>query len=237
MKIEFRTIAAQPVKIEGRKLSGIAIPYNQNSLDLGGFVERFLPGSVSDTIKSGRIEVWAHHDRTKPVGSQASGSLRLWEENNGLHYENEMPEGNTDAENVASLLSNTRGGKPIIGGTSFGFAIAGTDGQRWTQEGKQYVREVVRADLEHISPVVTPAYPQTTAILRSLQGDGIQSAEDLYGIDLAAVAKLFLAIRRGFPVEQNEIEEARKAITLLQSATVLTPRLTLAEDQAARMLM
>jgi HK97 family phage prohead protease len=232
MKYEIRQLKTPPPTLSGRTLSGIAIPYNSLSLNLGGFVERFMPGSVSDTIKSGQIELWAHHDRSKPIGSQASG-MKLWEEKDGLHYSADLPEKNTDAENVMSLLNRDR---PIIGGTSFGFMPVGSSGERWLRENGQNVREIIKAEIEHLSPVVTPAYPATSAILRSLQEGKAGGLADIYGIDLDMLAGIFLAQKRGLTVSESETEVARQAISLL-SATIRTPKLKSATDQAARLLM
>ena len=214
MQIEIRRsqTAATPT-VKGRTMTGHAIVYNALFLDLGGFQERFLPGSVSDTIKSGQIELWAHHDRTKPLASQASGTLRLREDAIGLAYDADLPEDNTDADNLISLMNRDR---PVIGGTSFGFRINGADGQRWKREGDQNVREVLRADLEHISPVVTPAYPSTTALLRSLHAADVADLAETYGVDLATLAKIFIATKRGFALTADETELSRNDERVIQ---------------------
>lgn len=237
MKIELRTInAIQPATLDGRTLSGIAIPYNALSHDLGGFREQFAPGSVTETIKSGMIEASAHHDRSRPVGSQAAGNLKLTDSPEGLRYSLTLPEGNTDAANIISLAKPSAGGKPVIGGTSFGFRIAGGEsGQRWTRSNGENIRTVVAADIEHISPVVTPAYPQTSAVLRSMIGSGIDFNE--YGIDLAKLAGIFIARNKGMEIDKDERELARVAIELLSTAKVNTPKLSAAIAKAARILI
>jgi HK97 family phage prohead protease len=228
--IELRAAGVSPVRLEGRTLYGTAIPYKSDSHDLGGFVERFMPGSVTDTIKSGRIEAWTYHDRTKPLASQAGGSLRLFDRTHGLDYELDLPD-TTYANDLRALMS---GGRKDIGGTSFGFWPT-PDGQRWQRENGNNVREIVKAELEHISPVVTPAYPATTAKLRALTGVEVDHA-DLYGIDLDVLTKIFVASKRGLILSDAEREVSRKAIERLRE-TVTTPRLDAAIDRASRMLL
>jgi phage head maturation protease len=184
------------------------------------------------------MEAWAHHDQTKPIGSQAAGNLRLTDSPVGVLYQLELPEGNTDADNVVSLARSDKG-KPIIGGTSFGFRIAGPDGQQWKRENGENIREVMKADVNHISPVVTPAYPQTSAMLRSLTAHVRSHDADMvdeYGIDLNLIAKIFIAAKRGLQIADNEIEVARAAIKLLEGR-IQTPRLERAMDQVSRLLM
>src|SRR4051812_10328737 len=129
MKYEIRS-APQPVKLEGRTLSGYAIVWNALSHDLGGFRERFLPGSVTEAVSSGQMEAWAHHDHTKPLGSQAGGSLRLKEDATGLAYDLDLPD-TSYANDLKALMS---GGRKDIGGTSFGFMVDGENGQNWKRE-------------------------------------------------------------------------------------------------------
>lgn len=234
MKFELRAAAGnEAIKIVGRTLYGTAIPYNRDSLDLGGFVERFAPGSVADTIKSGQIEAWTYHDRTKPLGSQAGGTLRLIDTPTGLNYECDLPD--TSYANDLRALMTRENGKSDIGGTSFGFAPA-SDGQQWKREGDQNVRTITRAHLEHISPVVTPAYPSTTAALRSFTAADIDQA-DAYGIDLSALAKIFVAVRKGLTVGMDEREVAMLAIRQLQNLKVLTPKLKDASTLASKYLL
>jgi len=174
------------------------------------------------------IEAWAHHDMTKPIGSVAAGNLRLKDTPTGLTYELDLPQGNSDADNLVSLANSG-----IIGGTSIGFGV-NQDDVRWTRDGGENIAEVLRADLSHISPVVTPAYPQTSAMLRSMITD--HDKVDEYGIDLNLLAKIFVAAKRGLIISDNEMEVARRAIELLRGR-IQTPRLERAMNQVSRLLI
>jgi HK97 family phage prohead protease len=228
MSIELRA-ATSSVKLEGRTLYGTAIPYNSDSHDLGGFVERFLPGSVSDTIKSGLIEAWTYHDRTKPLGSQAGGTLRLFDRPNSLDYECDLPD-TSYANDLRAMLT----GRKDVAGTSFGF-MPTSAGQIWKRENGNNVREIVKADLEHISPVITPAYPSTTAALRSLTAAELEDA-DAYGLDIRELRKVFVAIKRGLKISEPEAYLISEAITLLRDALRPT-RLEAAAKKAQAILL
>jgi HK97 family phage prohead protease len=228
-KIEIRA-ATQPIRLEGRTLYGTAVPYNSNSLDIGGFQERFLPGSVTDTIKSGLIEAWTYHDRTKPLGSQAGGSLRLKEDETGLHYEIDLPD-TSYANDLRAMMSD---GRKDIGGTSFGFF---PEKDNWKRENGTNIREVVKAHLDHISPVVTPAYPATSAALRSAhEASGIDSM-DAYGVDLDRLTGIFVAVQKGLALEDSEMDVARLAIRQLRKIRIARPKLKEAEILAAKILL
>lgn len=227
MNFEIRS-QSSPIRIEGRKLYGTAIPYNSDSHDLGGFTERFMPGSVAETIKSGQIEICLYHDRTMPLGSQAGGSLKLIDSPTGLNYECDLP----DTSYANDFRAMMTGGRKDIGGTSFGFRPT-EDGQTWKRENGKNIREINKAQLDHISPVVTPAYPASTAQLRSL---GNVDALDAYGFDLDKLAKIFVSIKRGLAIEQVEMELARLVISQLRDA-IQTPKLAKAMDAASRLLL
>jgi phage head maturation protease len=219
MKYEIRGAAsAGTVRLEGRTLHGTAIPYNSDSLDLGGFIERFAPGSVTEAIAGGQIEAWTYHDRTKPLGSQAAGTLP-----------------DTSYANDLRAMMSRPNGKSDIGGTSFGFAPA-PDGQQWKREGGNNVRTITKAFIDHVSPVVTPAYPTTSASLRSFSAADIDMA-DAYGIDLNKLAKIFIAVRKGLSIDSDERDIAKQAISQLRNLKCLTPKLKEAEALASKYLL
>jgi HK97 family phage prohead protease len=234
MKYEIRGAAsAGTVRLEGRTLHGTAIPYNSDSLDLGGFIERFAPGSVTEAIAGGQIEAWTYHDRTKPLGSQAAGTLRLTDTPQGLLYECDLPD--TSYANDLRAMMSRPNGKSDIGGTSFGFAPA-PDGQQWKREGGNNVRTITKAFIDHVSPVVTPAYPTTSASLRSFSAADIDMA-DAYGIDLNKLAKIFIAVRKGLSIDSDERDIAKQAISQLRNLKCLTPKLKEAEALASKYLL
>jgi hypothetical protein len=221
--------SVQQVKLEGNTISGVAIPYNSRSLELGGFVEEFAPGAVTEAVASGQLEAWAYHDQTKPLGSQAGGSLRFSDTATGLNYELDIPD-TTDGQNMRALMTPPRND---IQGTSFGFRA--TD-EKWSRDAGQNVRRVIKADMNHISPVLTPAYPASSAQLRSLNAEETKETSERYGIDLSKIANIFVARNKGLAIELDEMEIAREAIKLL-SETIQTPKLKQAMERAANVLL
>ena len=222
-----------PVSVEGKTLSGYAIVWNSDSRDLGGFTERFLPGSVTESVRSNTITAVAHHDDSMPLGAQHDGTLRLREDAKGLSYEIDLPDASY-ARDLASLMTEQR---KTIGGTSFSFSTP-PGGDVWKRQDGKNIREVRKATLGHISPVAVAAYPETTAFLRSLSGETeTLNIVDIYGIDLEKLAAIFLASNKGLrSIQPEEIELARKAMVALQAATC-SPRLDAANVRAANILI
>jgi HK97 family phage prohead protease len=231
MQIELRTFNPASPKLDGNTLTGIVIPYNSDSRGLG-FTERFLPGSVSETIKSGVIEAWQYHERTMPLGSQHGGTLKLTDSPTSLNYSIDLP----DTSYARDLKAMMAGDRKDIGGASFGFRPSGPEGERWTRKSGTTVREIVKADIEHISPVVSPAYQATTALLRGLNVSTEKDAQDLYGFDVETLLRAFVTIKKGFALEDAETEIVRRAVKVLREA-IPKPRLNKAKDRAESLLL
>lgn len=213
---------------EGKKLIGRAIVWNSLSRDLGGFVERFQPGSVTESVRGGIVCALLNHDTSKPLGNQQNGTLRLVEDSQGLNYEIDLPD-TSYARDAASMIARGDGT-----GTSFAFNPTET---LWSVENGQVVADVVRADLGEISPLVgvPPAYPASSLAMRSgIDGEQIDYA-DRYGIDIDKLAAVFIRIKRGFaltPSEEQTMHEARRLF-----AAVKRPLLEQAENRASQLLM
>jgi HK97 family phage prohead protease len=149
------------VEGDGRKLVGYAARYNVTSNDLGGFRERILPGAFKDALSNGAdIRSLIDHDNGKLLGRTSSGTLKLSEDSKGLRFEVDVPE--TSYGN--DLLVSVRRGD--VKANSFGF-LTPVGGDRFKQEGRAYVRELLNVDLREISVVLsTPAYPGTSVQIR-----------------------------------------------------------------------
>lgn len=227
---ETRRIGGDTAKLEGRTLKGYAIVYNSLSRDLGGFVERFMPGSITETIRSGTIEAWLYHDSSLPIGSQAAGTLRLWEDAKGMPYELDLPD-TTYANDFAVLAQ-----RGDVGGTSFGFRPVPNGGERWLRANGENVREIIKADIGHIAPVITPAYAATTANLRSLHNEETLEAADFYGIDLKKLTNIFVARSKGLTITNDERQVAREAIKQLKPYLAMSA-LDVAELKASKILI
>ena len=63
---------------EQRLISGMALPFNQRSSDLGGFVETISPNAVDRTLENSDVVMLWQHDATDPITRESTG-LKLEE--------------------------------------------------------------------------------------------------------------------------------------------------------------
>lgn len=214
---------------EGRTVNGTAIVYNSLSQDLGGFVERFAPGSVTDSINGGQLTAVLDHDDNKHLASQAANSLRAYEDTQGVHFEFQMP----DTSYARDFLALNNDKRQEHRGVSFSFRTA-KGGSTWAKENGQNVRTITKATLGHISPVIDPAYRATSFSVRSLVDS--PEAIDHAGVDLDRLAKVFVSIRQGIPLTPDEMELAQVAYRHLRPL-IERPKLDAAEMRAGGMLI
>jgi len=150
---------ATEVRAEGRKLSGYAATFNQETR-IADFHERIAPGAFAASLRtSPDILALVDHDPSRVLARTKSGTLRLSEDERGLKFEIDVPD--TSAGRDVLALA-TRGD---IGGMSFGFTVP--DGGDTWQGDKRELRSVT---LHEISVVQSfPAYGGTTVQARSRQ--------------------------------------------------------------------
>lgn len=162
---ERRTIS-HPVELRAGKagaetvIEGYAALFNVMSDDLGGFREVIIPGAFKERLADDVRALW-QHDPLYVFGRTTSGTLELREDDTGLRYRVETP----DAQWARDALASIRRGD--VNQSSFAFAI--TDGAQWDlgKDG-QVTRTITRvARLYDVSPVTFPAYPETSADVRS----------------------------------------------------------------------
>jgi hypothetical protein len=159
MQLEIRTgelRAATP----GR-LTGYVARFGSETR-IGDFFERVMPGAFRASLADGRnIVALADHDRRALLGSTASGTLQLREDDHGLAFELRLPDTSVGRD-VAVLVE---GG--LIRGASFGFQVP-PGGDAWLDRGDgSMLRELRRVDLAEITVTATPAYPDTEVAKRS----------------------------------------------------------------------
>lgn len=165
MEKELRFIRSN-ITLSERIVSGYAIRFMEESVDLGGFIERIHPEAISiDQIRNSDIFAFFNHDNEKVLGRTGAGTLKLDLRDDGLYYEIDVPE--TVAGN--ELLEHIKRGEMY--GTSFAFSLPSDDsGDVWSrdEDGNIY-RDITNIEiLYEISPVFSPAYPTTTISARSL---------------------------------------------------------------------
>lgn len=147
--------AALEWRAKGRKLSGIAAPFNSPTT-IGDFTETIKPGAFRNSLTSGAdILALVDHDQSRLLGRTKSKTLRLAENDQGLTFEIDLP--NTrDAEDLLELAE-----RKDLGGMSFGFRVIT---ENWTGNN----RELIEVDLKEISVVHSwPAYAETSVAARS----------------------------------------------------------------------
>lgn len=163
--IEFRQVDGEIRAVDGtgNRFVGYAAVFNSDSENLGGFVERILPGAFEKTLRNKRRDVRAYvnHDSNMVLASSRSGTLQMREDDKGLRVEFDLPEGVSYADDLRALMRAN-----IVDKMSFGFTIP-RKGDSWSDDGtRRELREVV---LHEVSVVTGhPAYTATAAAVRSL---------------------------------------------------------------------
>jgi HK97 family phage prohead protease len=152
-------------------ITGISPPWDSFSVDLGGFREKFAPTAFDGLVDRkandprGKIDVpfLTDHISHLITGRTTNGRLELRKALKGLEYIH-RPLQTTHGRDLAMLVDDR-----TITGASFAFTAA-PDGETWTEDEKgNVIRTVFRASgLYDISAVTYPAYPQSTAGIRSL---------------------------------------------------------------------
>lgn len=150
-------------------IKGYATVFDQLSEDLGGFKEKIDKNAFKSVLNSPDLNVVAlfNHDSNIVFARSKSGTLKLSTDEKGLISEWNMP--NTQAAKDTTELVK----RGDISQMSFGFVVKSDD---WEQRNGEYIRTITDVKkLFDVSLVTTPAYPQTSAGIRSL--DNYISAE------------------------------------------------------------
>jgi len=166
-KLEYRNFTAEKLQVqesreqgERAKIVGYASVFNSDSEDLGYFVEQVRAGAFKRTLKEQPdVRALVDHDTGKVIARTINGTLELKEDGKGL-LATIIP-ANTTVGN--DILENVRNGN--IDKMSFGFSVR--EDSWGTKNGKMY-RELIDVDLYEVSLVAFPAYPDTSANVRSL---------------------------------------------------------------------
>lgn len=146
----------------GKRIGGYAAKFNRFSENLGGFVERVAPSFFNKSRGDGWPSVIAryNHDDNMLLGTSDSGTLSLRVDEVGLYYEVTPPSSRAD---VLELVQ-----RGDVRRSSFAFRLP-SDGEEWGLSDQGYpMRTLLTGQLIDVAPVNTPAYPDTSAALRSL---------------------------------------------------------------------
>ena len=141
---------------------GYASVWDRLSQNLGGFVERVLPGSFRSTLKQSDIRALYNHEPDHLLGRSGNGTLTMEEDDVGLRYSIALPKTQLGRD-VAELL---RRGDLV--GSSIGFRVI-NGGEYWGETPDGYpLRSITEVSLRDLGPVTFPAFSDTSASLRSL---------------------------------------------------------------------
>lgn len=160
------------------KLAGYAAVYGSLSQDLGGFVERILPGAFTRTLSTpDNIRALYEHDQQRMLGRVGSGTLKLEENNKGLYFELSLPD-TTYARDLGILVE-----RGDIAGCSFGFQVP-NGGDAWELRDGTLTRDLINVNLHEITITGNPAYLDTTVAKRSMeawhQGHNVELNESFW---------------------------------------------------------
>ena len=157
-------------------LSGIAAVYDSESVPIMGlFREVIKPGAFKRALSEGHdVRALFNHDVSGVLGRTKSNTLRLSDSDKGLRIELDMP----DTQLGRDLLVSVRRGD--IDGMSFAFRAVK---ESWVNGGSSDgldLREIEDLILYDVSPVTSPAYPETSVSKRSAE-DGIRMHGEFRG--------------------------------------------------------
>jgi HK97 family phage prohead protease len=170
-KKEIRSLSRAPEgNAESRRIAGYAIVFDSESrvlCDWGGeFVETIEREAVSEElIANADVKCLFNHNREALLArsNKGEGTLTLTIDEVGLRYEFDAP--NTiDGDKVLELVR-----RGDIVGSSFAFSCSGEDACRYYEDADGMLHRVVRriTGLYDVSPVIDPAYTQTSVEARS----------------------------------------------------------------------
>lgn len=169
---EIRQVTLQEVRLETREeggdgplgsLYGVAAVYDQESVDLGGFVETIERGFFENVLNDDAFCLWNHNDDAV-LGRRKSGTLEIWDTEKGLAMRAKLPDTSWGRD---ARVSVERGD---VDQMSFMFVVR-KGGDRWVHGTDGIVRRrLLRGGCERlyeVSPVTFPGYPQTSVAARS----------------------------------------------------------------------
>lgn len=149
--------------ITGRKVTGYAAIFDTRSVNLGGkspWYEVVLPGAFPDLTKQD-VRALLNHDPSLLLARSkfGKGTLKLSIDSRGLKYEFTAPSSSVGNDLVESLKRGD------IDQSSFSFVV---EKDKWVEEKGVRVRQIVKiSSLLDISPVVYPAYNESSSQVRS----------------------------------------------------------------------
>lgn len=144
---------------EDRTVEGYAAVFNQPTM-IGSVEEVVAPGAFDERMMDDVVALF-NHDMNMPLARshKGEGTLELKVDDHGLYYRFKL--GNQSyAQDLAESIQ-----RGDVRGSSFGFVVREDDYEK--KEDGTYRRTITKlARIADVSPVVSPAYPQTSVKMR-----------------------------------------------------------------------
>ncbi|WP_422659108.1 HK97 family phage prohead protease [Paenibacillus sp. EC2-1] len=152
-------------------LAGYVVKFNQRShLIWGEFYERVAKGAFLRSLQESTIKALWNHRTDFVLGSTKNSTLRLHEDSTGLRFEIDLPNNTWGKDAYESVQRGD------VDGMSFGFRVR-KDAWQYMKDEDVYERTLLEVDLFEVSPTPFPAYPDSEANQRSIEGLGISTKE------------------------------------------------------------
>jgi hypothetical protein len=166
------------VSKSGRRASGYIMRWNTKSKPSSGlpFTEICAERCCTNALRTGDPVLLLDHNMGQVLGRQSAKTVRFSEDNSGLEFDCELPNSPL-GDNVAESLR-----RGDLQSCSFGFSMnpdIDPDCESWEdgedEEGERCVVRTLRkiSKLHEASIVASPAYPGTSASVRSMFPNGM----------------------------------------------------------------
>lgn len=162
--IEFRSFEE-----DGKKyIEGYALKFNQESKDLGGFIEIIESRSIDENTDMSDVVALFNHNMNYVLARKNNevDTLKIEVDEVGLKYRFEV---DNEISYIKDLHRNIE--KKNITKSSFGFYLSNDgSGERWEKRDNKYYRHITHfKKIVDVSPVTNPAYDNTTSTVRNFE--------------------------------------------------------------------
>ena len=191
-----------------KRIGGYAAKFSTYSRDLGHFVEEVTPAFFNKSRGDGWPDVICrfNHEDTQLLGTVAGRTLELGCDRDGLLYDVEPP---ASMRHIVELVQ-----RGDVSKSSFAFRCI-EDEWTMTSDGGP-LRRLHTGQLVDVAPVVTPAYADTSAGLRSLADHVGADPEEVRSLAEAhELRKFFVRTDRGVTPAAPKVYPAAAMAQLL----------------------
>jgi hypothetical protein len=161
---EYRRTANSNPAADNGHIIGYGAMFNKNSRNLGSFTETVDPSAFNESANAGYPDVICryNHNPDALLGTTQAGTLKLAIDETGLFYDVDPPESRAD------VLELVRRGD--VANSSFAFRVL-EGGDEWTRSNSGLPqRRLLGVQLVDVAPVQSPAYPDSPAGVRNVDG-------------------------------------------------------------------